>query len=82
MKVKCFSSIRYQNKRLTAIQPFACCSYAAEGSKAAFIKMVMVLKTHVISRKILMMKSKDRKCNMYLKCYINPPYIAQVSTLF
>ena len=30
---------------------------------------------HVILRKIVMMKSEDRKCYMYLKFHINPPYI-------
>ena len=35
-------------------------------------------KTHVISRKILMTKSKDRKCYMYLKFHINPSYIVYV----
>ena len=40
--------------------------------------MVIAHKTHVISRKILMMKSKDKKCDMYLKFDINPPYIVEV----
>ena len=37
--------------------------------------MVMAQKTHVISRKIMMMKTTDRKCYKYLKFHINPPYI-------
>ena len=42
--------------------------------KLFFIKkMVMAHKTHVISRKSSMMKSKDRKSYMYLKFRINPP---------
>ena len=32
----------------------------------------MAHKMHVISCKILMMKSKNRKCYMYFKFYINP----------
>ena len=40
--------------------------------------MAMTHKTHVILRKILMMKNKDRKCYMHLKFHINPPYIVYV----
>ena len=46
--------------------------------KSCFIKMVMAHKTHLISFKILMMKSKDRKCYMCSKFRINPPYIVYV----
>ena len=38
----------------------------------------MAHKTHVISRKMLMMKSKDRKWHMHLKFHINPTYIVYV----
>ena len=38
----------------------------------------MAHKTLVISRKILMMKGKDRKSYMYLKFYINPTHIVYV----
>ena len=40
-------------------------------------KMVMAYMMHVISRKILMMKSKEWKCYMYLNFHINPPYIVE-----
>ena len=42
----------------------------------------MAHKTHLISRKNLMMKSKDRKCYMYLKFHINQPYIVYVINWF
>ena len=35
----------------------------------------MAHKMHMIQRKVLMMKSKDRKYFMHLKFHINPPYI-------
>ena len=40
--------------------------------------MARAHKKHIISRQILMMKSKDRKCYMYLKFHINPPYIVYI----
>ena len=40
--------------------------------------MLMTHKTHLISRKSLMIKSKGRKCYMYLKFHRNPPYMAEV----
>ena len=43
--------------------------------------MAMAHKIYVISRKVLMMKSKDRKCCMHLKFHINPPYIVLVINL-
>ena len=57
---------------LYATKTSACCGSAAEGSEAVFIKSVMAHKTHMISRKIVMIKSKDRECCMYLKFHINP----------
>ena len=77
MKVKCFPFQRHQNLRLIAIQFVACCSSAAEKSNVFFFhkKMVIAHKTHAVSRKILTMKGKDKKCYMYLKFHINPPYI-------
>ena len=40
--------------------------------------MEMAHKTHVISRKILMVKSQEEKFFMYLKFHINPHYIIYV----
>ena len=33
---------------------------------------------HLIMRKVLMMRSKERKCYMHLKFHIYPPYIVKV----
>ena len=70
--------VRYQNERLTAIQFVACCGFAAEQSKAVLIKNGDDAQNVRDVRKILMMESKDRKCYMYLKFHIYPPYIVSV----
>ena len=80
MKVRCFSFVTLP--KLASYSDSICCMlwFCSGGVKSCFHKkkMVMAHKTHVISRKILMMKNKDRKCYMYLKFHINLPYIVYV----
>ena len=80
MKVKCFSFCTLS--KLASYSDSICCMlwFCSGGVKSCFNKKKIVMghKTHVISRKILMMKSKDRKCYMYLKFHINPPYIVYI----
>ena len=72
-KYSVFPFVRYQNKRLTAIQFVTFCGSAAEESKAVFIKNCDKNLSDIYRVKSWWGKSKDRKCYMNLKFHIYPP---------
>ena len=75
--LKCFSYRRLP--KLASYSDSVRCMlwFSSKAVKSCFLKndVMMAHKMHVVSRKILIMKSKDRKCYICLKSDINPPYI-------
>ena len=74
-KVKCFLC-RTLRKLVSYSDSISCLLlFCSREVKSCFNNIVMEHTVYLISRKVLMMKCKDRECYMHLKFHINPPYI-------